>query len=142
MKRCFDLFWVLLALPALLPLVIAIAIAIKLDDGGPVLFRQRRRGLNGRPFNILKFRSMTVMEDGDTIVQAKQNDPRTTRIGRFLRRTSLDELPQFVNVLCGEMSLVGPRPHAMAHDNAFETQIVEYPLRQWVRPGILPVGRK
>jgi exopolysaccharide biosynthesis polyprenyl glycosylphosphotransferase len=136
LKRCFDLFVVMVMLPALTPLLLCIAIAIKLDDGGPVLFRQRRRGLNGRPFRILKFRTMMVMEDGDSISQANRNDPRTTRIGRFLRRTSLDELPQLINVLCGEMSLVGPRPHAVTHDDAFEKQIAEYPLRQQVNPGI------
>jgi exopolysaccharide biosynthesis polyprenyl glycosylphosphotransferase len=136
LKRCFDLLVVMVMLPALTPLLLCIAIAIKLDGGGPILFRQRRRGLNGRPFKILKFRTMMVMEDGDNVSQASRNDPRTTRLGRFLRRTSLDELPQLINVLCGEMSLVGPRPHAVVHDDAFEKQIAEYPLRQQVRPGI------
>jgi len=92
--------------------------------------------LRGRPFMILKFRSMTVLEDGDTVVQASKDDARTTRVGRFLRKTSLDELPQLFNVLKGEMSLVGPRPHAMAHDRHYGAIIDHYAFRQRVKPGI------
>jgi putative colanic acid biosynthesis UDP-glucose lipid carrier transferase len=96
----------------MLPICVVIAIAIKLDSRGPVFFVQSRKGYSGRPFRILKFRSMSVMEDSGDIRQATRNDPRVTRIGAFIRSTSIDELPQFWNVLRGEMSVVGPRPHA------------------------------
>jgi undecaprenyl-phosphate galactose phosphotransferase/putative colanic acid biosynthesis UDP-glucose lipid carrier transferase len=107
-----------------------------MDSAGPVLFRQRRRGFNGRVFTIYKFRTMHVLEDGDVIVPAARDDVRTTRIGRALRRTSIDELPQLLNVLKGEMSLVGPRPHAVAHDDGFGKLIGNYAYRQHVKPGI------
>lgn len=135
-KRALDLAIAVPALVVLAPVLLTIAILIKLDSRGPVFFRQTRTGLGGVPFDILKFRSMGVCENGDHIMQARQNDPRVTRIGRTLRRTSLDELPQLINVLKGEMSLIGPRPHAMAHDRLYATLIANYPLRQLVKPGI------
>lgn len=135
-KRILDVAASALLLVLLAPLFILIAIAIRLDSKGPALFRQTRLGLGGRPFEILKFRTMTVLENGDVIRQATRHDPRVTRIGWFLRRTSLDELPQLINVLRGEMSLVGPRPHAKAHDLYYGSLIELYWLRQRVKPGI------
>jgi putative colanic acid biosynthesis UDP-glucose lipid carrier transferase len=135
-KRVLDLAVTAPLLVLLAPLMAAIAILIRLDSRGPVLFRQTRTGLRGRPFFILKFRTMTVLEDGETIVQAAKDDQRVTRVGRFLRKTSLDELPQLFNVLMGEMSLVGPRPHALAHDRHYGALIDNYALRQRVKPGI------
>jgi putative colanic acid biosynthesis UDP-glucose lipid carrier transferase len=126
---CVFLF--LCAAPMLL-----IAIAIKLTSKGPVLFKQPRHGENGREFNVLKFRSMSVMERGAVVTQAQRNDPRITKLGAFLRRTSLDELPQFLNVIAGDMSLVGPRPHAVAHNALYRTKILEYMRRHKVKPGI------
>ena len=120
----------------LLPLLALAAIAIKLDTPGPVIFRQTRHGINGKPFRILKFRTMTVLEDGNTVKQAARFDTRVTRVGLWLRRTSIDELPQLINVLKGEMSIVGPRPHAAAHDNYFDQVIPNYALRQRMKPGI------
>jgi putative colanic acid biosysnthesis UDP-glucose lipid carrier transferase len=117
------------------PLAI-IALAVKLTSRGPVFFRQRRHGLNGREIRILKFRTMTVCEDGPVIQQARRDDQRVTRLGRFLRRTSLDELPQFLQVLTGEMSIVGPRPHAVAHNEQYRAMINRYMLRHKVKPGI------
>ncbi len=119
-----------------LPLFPLIALAIRLDSAGPVLFLQRRRGVNQRIIEVLKFRTMTVMEDGDDVRQVSARDPRITRVGRFLRRTSLDELPQLWNVLRGEMSLVGPRPHALAHDDEYTKKLEEYAARHQVKPGI------
>ncbi len=118
------------------PLLLIIAAAIKLETPGPALFRQRRHGFNHQVFQICKFRTMTVCEDGEEIVQAKQQDGRVTKVGAFLRRFSLDELPQLINVLKGEMSLVGPRPHALAHDNEYARTIEDYSVRQRVLPGI------
>ena len=135
-KRLFDLVLALLALGMLLPLMALIAAAIKLDSPGPVFFRQRRAGRHGRIFSIFKFRSMHVLEDGADVVQAKTGDVRVTRIGRFLRRSSLDELPQLLNVVAGDMALVGPRPHALAHDAYYGNRIANYRRRQLVRPGI------
>jgi putative colanic acid biosynthesis UDP-glucose lipid carrier transferase len=120
-----------------LPLMVAIAVAIRLDTVGPALFRQTRRGLNNRPFTILKFRTMVFVPGPElTVSQARRRDPRVTRVGRVLRRTSLDELPQLFNVLKGEMSLVGPRPHALAHDARYAAMIVGYAERHRVPPGI------
>jgi lipopolysaccharide/colanic/teichoic acid biosynthesis glycosyltransferase len=119
-----------------MPLLLVIAMLIKLDGTGPVVFRQTRLGLNGRPFGILKFRTMNVIEDGAHVVQAERNDARITRIGTFLRAASLDELPQLLNVISGDMSLVGPRPHAVAHDEYYASLIPEYEQRQSVKPGI------
>jgi putative colanic acid biosynthesis UDP-glucose lipid carrier transferase len=135
-KRAEDmllgaLFCAICALPMLL-----IAVAIKLTSKGPVLFKQPRHGEGGVEFNVLKFRSMSVMERGASVVQAQRNDPRITPLGAFLRRTSLDELPQFLNVLGGSMSIVGPRPHAVAHNELYRTKIVEYMRRHKVKPGI------
>jgi len=109
---------------------------IRLDSPGPALFRQTRTGLNGRQFRIYKFRSMTVQEDGPVVNQATQRDPRVTRIGRILRQTSLDEVPQLLNVIRGEMALVGPRPHALAHDDYYGREIPAYERRFAVKPGI------
>jgi putative colanic acid biosysnthesis UDP-glucose lipid carrier transferase len=113
-----------------------ISVIIKLTSPGPIFFRQRRYGLNGEEIRVLKFRSMTVAEDGPQITQATRNDARVTRFGRFLRRTSLDELPQFLQVLTGKMSVVGPRPHAVAHNEAYRSLIRGYMLRHKVKPGI------
>jgi len=135
-KRLEDIVLgcVFLAMTAL-PMLI-IAAAIKLTSKGPVLFKQPRHGENGVEFNVLKFRSMSVMEKGANVLQAQRNDPRITRVGAFIRRTSLDELPQFLNVILGNMSLVGPRPHAIAHNALYRTKILEYMRRHMVKPGI------
>ena len=119
-----------------LPLMALIALAVRLDSGAPILFRQHRRGINQTTFEVLKFRTMGVMEDGAHLPQAIKDDPRVTRIGRILRRTSLDELPQLINVVRGEMSLVGPRPHALAHDDQFSEILARFPNRNQVRPGL------
>jgi putative colanic acid biosynthesis UDP-glucose lipid carrier transferase len=116
--------------------MLCIALAIRLRSPGPILFRQWRYGLSGKQIRILKFRTMTVCEDGPNIVQAVKDDPRVTRLGRFLRRTSLDEFPQFLQVLTGELSLVGPRPHAVAHNEKYRAIIHGYMLRHMVKPGI------
>lgn len=113
-----------------------IALGVKLTSPGPVFFRQRRYGLNGEEIRVLKFRTMTVTEDGAAVMQAKKNDQRVTRFGAFLRRSSLDELPQFINVLMGEMSIVGPRPHAVSHNEMYRRMIHGYMLRHKVKPGI------
>ena len=118
------------------PLFAAVAIAIKIDSPGPVFFRQRRYGRNNRIFRIFKFRTMAVTEDGRDVRQAQKHDVRVTRVGRFLRRTSIDELPQLLNVLTGDMSLVGPRPHALVHDDQFEQQLDQFSRRRRVRPGL------
>ncbi|HEX3755700.1 MAG TPA: exopolysaccharide biosynthesis polyprenyl glycosylphosphotransferase [Rhizomicrobium sp.] len=135
-KRCLDLAIAVPLLIFIAPLMLVIALLVKMDSPGPVFFRQTRLGAWGQPFRILKFRSMNVMEDGGKIVQASRGDQRVTRIGRILRKTSLDELPQLFNVLKGEMSLVGPRPHAVAHDKLYSGLIENYELRQLVKPGI------
>jgi exopolysaccharide biosynthesis polyprenyl glycosylphosphotransferase len=123
-------------LVVLLPLLAAVSAAIKLDSRGPVMFRQRRKGFNGNEFAIYKFRTMTVLEDGAVVPQARQGDERVTRLGRLLRATSIDELPQLINVLRGDMSLVGPRPHALAHDDKYSDLIGNYAFRHNVKPGI------
>ncbi len=135
-KRVLDIVASCIILATIFPVLAIIAAAIKIDSAGPVIFRQTRVGLNGQCFSIYKFRTMTVLEDGELIVQAKRCDPRVTRIGRWLRRSSFDELPQLLNVLKGEMSLVGPRPHALAHDHAFAKLISSYAIRGRVKPGI------
>jgi Undecaprenyl-phosphate glucose phosphotransferase len=135
-KRVFDFVAAGVALVMLSPLFAIIALAIKLTSPGPVFFRQRRRGYNSQEFRIWKFRTMTTLDDGAHVEQARVNDPRVTKIGTYLRRFNLDELPQLINVLRGEMSLVGPRPHAVAHDRLYETRIVSYPRRLNVKPGI------
>jgi putative colanic acid biosynthesis UDP-glucose lipid carrier transferase len=137
LKRCEDiviasLVLLLMALPMSL-----IAVAIKLTSSGPVIFKQRRYGLDGKVFHIWKFRTMTVREDhSEALKQAQRNDSRVTRLGGFLRRSSLDELPQFFNVLAGTMSVVGPRPHATAHNERYRKMIQGYMVRHKVRPGI------
>jgi lipopolysaccharide/colanic/teichoic acid biosynthesis glycosyltransferase len=135
-KRLLDLAITVPALIFLAPLLALLALLISLDSPGPVLFRQKRLGYRGRPFDILKLRTMTVLEDGETIEQARRDDARTTRVGRWLRAFSLDELPQLINVIEGEMSLIGPRPHARAHDDFYARLIAGYPRRQDVKPGI------
>lgn len=135
-KRCLDVGIAAFALVTLAPLLTTIALLIKLDSPGSVIFRQSRRGFNGKPFEIWKFRSMTVCENGQTITQATKQDARVTRIGRFLRMTSIDELPQLWNVLRGDMSLVGPRPHALAHDNYYDEIIRNYVYRHHMKPGL------
>jgi Undecaprenyl-phosphate glucose phosphotransferase len=135
-KRLFDIVGTSIGLVALLPLLVITAIAIKLDSPGPVLFRQRRCGFNGKEFYILKFRTMSVLEDGESICQATAGDHRVTRVGKWLRRASIDELPQLWNVLAGAMSLVGPRPHALAHDNEFDKMVRHYAVRHHVKPGL------
>ncbi|MFB9268829.1 undecaprenyl-phosphate glucose phosphotransferase [Bradyrhizobium erythrophlei] len=135
-KRCLDIGLASFALLMLAPLIITAAILVKLDSAGPVIFRQSRRGFNGKPFEIWKFRSMRVTENGNKITQAKKQDSRVTRVGRFLRKTSIDELPQLWNVLRGEMSLVGPRPHALAHDNYYDQLISKYVYRHHMKPGL------
>ncbi len=136
MKRAMDLILTAIAALLLLPLFAIVAVLIKLDSRGPILFCQRRIGQNNVPFTIFKFRTMTVLEDGAVVVQATRGDRRVTRIGRYLRGTSVDELPQLFNVLLGNMSLVGPRPHAVAHDNEFDQQFDLFSRRRRVKPGI------
>jgi Undecaprenyl-phosphate glucose phosphotransferase len=135
-KRCLDIGLASFALLLLAPLLLAAAVLIKLDTPGNVIFRQSRRGFNGKPFEIWKFRTMSVSENGATITQCTKQDARVTRVGRFLRRTSIDELPQLWNVLHGEMSLVGPRPHALAHDNYYDQVISNYVYRHHMKPGL------
>jgi len=135
-KRASDVFLSLLILLLIFPLMLAIAIGIKLSSPGPVLFKQRRYGLDGQEILVYKFRSMTVMEDGGQVAQATRNDPRITPFGRFLRKTSLDELPQFINVLQGHMSIVGPRPHAISHNELYRSLIKGYMVGHKVKPGI------
>lgn len=135
-KRLIDVVFstvilVVIALPMLL-----IAVAIKLTSSGPIIFKQLRYGLDGKPIEVWKFRSMRVMENATKVIQATKNDPRVTPLGAFLRRTSLDELPQFINVLKGDMSIVGPRPHAVAHNEEYRQKINFYMLRHKVKPGI------
>jgi Undecaprenyl-phosphate glucose phosphotransferase len=135
-KRALDILGASAGLLVLSPLMLMTAVAIKLDSTGPALFTQKRIGFNGRAFRICKFRTMTVLEDGPTIQQATRDDPRVTRVGRLIRRGSIDELPQLLNVLSGDMSLVGPRPHAAAHDSEYEQRIAAYAFRYHVKPGI------
>jgi undecaprenyl-phosphate galactose phosphotransferase/putative colanic acid biosynthesis UDP-glucose lipid carrier transferase len=135
-KRLFDVTFAGLALAIFSPLLLLTAVAIKLDSDGAVIFRQRRRGFNGREFAIYKFRTMTVLEDGSTVRQAQRDDARVTWLGRLLRASSIDELPQLINVLTGDMSLVGPRPHAVVHDDEYGKLIDNYIYRHHVKPGI------
>ncbi len=135
-KRGIDVAASVMLLALLLPALIVIAVAVLLETGAPVFFRQARGGLGGRTFHIVKFRTMSVQENGCEITQARRGDPRVTKVGAFLRRTSLDELPQLWNVLKGDMSLVGPRPHALVHDLQYGAVIGPYALRQRLKPGI------
>jgi Undecaprenyl-phosphate glucose phosphotransferase len=136
LKRALDIAVASSLLVFLSPALALIALMIRCDSAGPVFFRQTRTGYRGQPFRIFKFRTMTVLEDGPVVMQARKKDCRVTRIGAILRRSSLDELPQLLNVLTGDMSLVGPRPHALAHDKSYALQIPDYMLRQHVLPGI------
>lgn len=136
LKRVEDICVASAILMLISPLLLCIAIAIKLNSKGPVFFKQIRYGLNGKPILVYKFRSMSVMENGADVKQAVKNDPRVTTVGGFLRKTSLDELPQFINVILGNMSVVGPRPHAAAHNEEYRKLITGYMLRHKVKPGI------
>lgn len=135
-KRIEDIIASSLILILIAPIMLLIATAIKLTSKGPVLFQQTRNGIRGETFMVYKFRSMTVCEDGANIKQASRNDHRVTQVGRFIRRTSLDELPQFFNVLKGDMSIVGPRPHAVSHTEHYRQLIPGYMLRHMIKPGI------
>lgn len=135
-KRTTDIILATLILLLMSPVLLAVALLVKLTSRGPVIFRQRRYGLDGQEIIVYKFRSMTVTEDGGEVKQASRNDQRVTPLGAFLRRTSLDELPQFINVLQGRMSIVGPRPHAVAHNEMYRKLITGYMQRHKVRPGI------
>jgi putative colanic acid biosynthesis UDP-glucose lipid carrier transferase len=136
LKRFSDIVFSILIIVLLSPLLLAIALAVKLSSPGPIIFKQRRYGLDGKEILVYKFRSMTVCEDGNQIIQAQKQDSRITPVGTFLRKSSLDELPQFFNVLQGRMSVVGPRPHAVAHNELYRKQIKGYMVRHKVKPGI------
>ncbi|QHJ01634.1 undecaprenyl-phosphate glucose phosphotransferase [Xylophilus rhododendri] len=135
-KRCSDVLLSLCILVLIAPVLVAVAVAVKLSSPGPVIFRQRRYGLDGQEIVVYKFRSMHVQEDGASVRQAQKNDSRITPLGAILRRTSLDELPQFINVLQGRMSIVGPRPHAVSHNELYRRLIKGYMVRHKVKPGI------
>lgn len=135
-KRAFDIVMSFGALMFFLPLLLTISMLVKLETRGPALFRQRRTGLGGEIFTVFKFRTMTVAEDGDTVRQATRDDARVTNLGAILRKYSLDELPQLLNVMRGEMSLIGPRPHAVAHDETWGSLAPGYDLRFRARPGL------
>lgn len=136
LKRASDLVLASLILVLISPVLLIVAVGVKLSSPGPVIFRQGRTGLDGEVIEVYKFRSMTVQDNGSVVQQATRNDPRITRFGRFIRRTSLDELPQFFNVLKGEMSIVGPRPHAVAHNEQYRKIVKAYMARHKVKPGI------
>ena len=136
LKRASDIILASAILVLIAPLMLGIALAVKQSSPGPVLFKQRRYGLDGREIYVYKFRSMSTLEDGGVVTQATRGDPRVTRLGAFLRKYSLDELPQFINVLQGRMSVVGPRPHAVAHNEMYRKLIPSYMVRHKVRPGI------
>ena len=135
-KRSVDIAGAFFALLVFLPLLVCIAMAVRLESGGPVIFKQRRTGHCGRIFTIYKFRTMTVAEDSQVVRQATRDDARVTAVGAVLRKLSLDELPQFLNVLKGDMSLVGPRPHALAHDEHYGALIPAYEDRFRAKPGL------
>ena len=135
-KRAFDLIMSFGALLFFLPLLLTIGMLVRLESRGPALFRQRRTGLNGVIFTVFKFRTMTVAEDGDTVRQATRGDARITALGAVLRKFSLDELPQLLNILRGDMSLIGPRPHAVAHDESWSKLSPEYARRFRAKPGL------
>lgn len=135
-KRALDIIVAISAIVLLSPVFVIVAIAVKSTSPGTVFFRQKRSGLKGVPFEIYKFRSMRMHREEKGITQAKKNDNRITRVGRFIRKTSLDEIPQFINVLKGDMSVVGPRPHALEHDKVYSKKIKNYSLRYSVKPGI------
>jgi putative colanic acid biosynthesis UDP-glucose lipid carrier transferase len=135
-KRLSDIVLSVIILVLILPILLGVATAVKLSSPGPIIFRQRRYGLDGKEILVYKFRSMTVTEDGAKVQQATKNDSRITPLGAILRKTSIDELPQFVNVLQGRMSIVGPRPHAVAHNEMYRKLIKGYMVRHKVKPGI------
>src|SRR5260370_25020004 len=135
-KRTMDIVIASLVIFLLSSFMVLTAVALQLDGPGRVIFRQRRKGFNGQEFVLLKFRTMSVQEDGAVVSQAMRNDPRVTAIGRLLRSASIDELPQLLNVLSGEMSLIGPRPHALAHDAHFQKVVSDYAFRHHVKPGL------
>jgi len=135
-KRAADIVLSCLILVLIAPILLAVALGVKLSSPGPVIFKQRRNGLDGEEIEVYKFRSMRVMDNGSVVKQATKDDPRITPFGAFIRRTSLDELPQFVNVLQGRMSIVGPRPHAVAHNQQYRELIKAYMVRHKVKPGI------
>jgi putative colanic acid biosynthesis UDP-glucose lipid carrier transferase len=135
-KRMVDILASSFALLMFLPLLLVIALAVRLESRGPALFRQRRTGLNGKVFTIYKFRTMTVAEDGSDIRHATKNDARITPLGLVLRKCSLDELPQLLNILNGDMSIVGPRPHAVSHDEHYSARIATYNQRFRAKPGL------
>lgn len=118
------------------PILLVVAVGVKMSSPGPILFKQDRYGLGGKKIKVWKFRSMKVMENSDVVTQATKNDPRVTKFGAFIRRTSLDELPQFINVLTGQMSIVGPRPHAVAHNEQYRKIVDNYMIRHKIKPGI------
>ena len=134
-KRALDLLCAAIALLFLFPPLLIVALIVRTTSAGPVLFRQVRTGYNGRPFELLKFRTMYVSEN-DSLRHTTRSDPRVTPVGAFLRASSIDELPQLLNVLKGDMSLVGPRPHALAHDSHYSQLVQDYPKRFAVRPGL------
>lgn len=136
LKKVEDIVLGSLIFIFILPLLLIISIGVKLSSPGPILFKQRRYGLNGEIIQVLKFRTMTTQDDGAVVIQAKKDDARVTTFGKFLRKTSLDELPQFINVLQGSMSIVGPRPHAVSHNEHYRKLINGYMLRHKVKPGI------
>ncbi|MBX2848028.1 MAG: exopolysaccharide biosynthesis polyprenyl glycosylphosphotransferase [Acidiferrobacterales bacterium] len=135
-KRVFDIVFSLVAILLLTPVLLLISLLVKTTSSGPIIFKQRRHGLSGEEIDVWKFRTMVQMENGRVVTQAKRNDDRVTSIGRFLRKTSLDELPQFFNVLQGTMSVIGPRPHAVAHNKFYRGKIKNYMRRHVVKPGI------
>ncbi|HGS6742722.1 TPA: undecaprenyl-phosphate glucose phosphotransferase, partial [Klebsiella variicola subsp. variicola] len=135
-KRLEDIIVSLIILTLISPVLLLIACIVKFTSPGPVIFRQIRYGMDGKPIRVWKFRTMKVMENDDKVIQAKKDDVRVTKVGKFLRSTSLDELPQFFNVLFGQMSVVGPRPHAVAHNEQYRSLIQGYMLRHKVKPGI------
>ena len=136
LKRVTDVMLALLGMPVVAPVMLVLALLIRVTSPGPVIFKQRRYGLDGREITVYKMRSMYVTEDGEEMVQAERDDPRITPVGRLLRRFSLDELPQLINVLQGRMSMVGPRPHAVTHNEEYRRLIKGYMLRHKVLPGI------
>jgi Undecaprenyl-phosphate glucose phosphotransferase len=136
LKSCMDQLAAAIGLFFLMPFMAVIALAIRLESSGPAMFLQTRVGFNGRPFRIYKFRTMSACDDGPVVVQATRNDKRVTHLGSLLRKLSIDEIPQLLNVLRGEMSLVGPRPHALAHDNEYDRLIATYAIRHKMKPGI------
>ncbi len=135
-KRLIDIILAAIGIVAFLPLLLLVALLIRLESPGPIIYRQKRGGLMGAPFEIYKFRSMRVTDDGGIVKHATKNDPRLTSIGAFLRKSSFDELPQLFNILKGDMSIVGPRPHALRHDELYAAEIPAYRGRMSARPGL------